>query len=122
MSACGARRLFAAVLIGLAPCIDSTVATAHGGGAKDAQQQFRAAIELEAQGRYREAHSRLRAAGALVTQSDSRATRTAIAAELGWVEYRLGDFEAAARDLTAAATGGAFAAAVSTRASWITWQ
>jgi CHAT domain-containing protein/Flp pilus assembly protein TadD len=110
MSACSARPLLAAVLIGFAPCIDCALATEHGSEAGRTQQQLLSAVELETQGRYREARTLLRgAAAALAAQTVSQATRTAVAAELGWVEYRLGDFEAAERELAAAAGGGTFA-------------
>jgi CHAT domain-containing protein/Flp pilus assembly protein TadD len=112
MGACGGRPILAAVLIGVVSCIDPAVATERDRTAQRVQQQLQAAVELEAQGRYREARNRLHAASALAMRTGSPASRTAIAAALGWVEYRLGDFEAAERDLTAATAVDTFASAL----------
>jgi CHAT domain-containing protein/Flp pilus assembly protein TadD len=89
-------------------CIDAALTAGLGTRNERAQLQLKTAAWLEGAGRYREARERLHAASALVAHRDSNRERTAIDAELGWVEYRLDNFESAEHALAAAAATNAF--------------
>jgi CHAT domain-containing protein/Tfp pilus assembly protein PilF len=91
-------------------CGRPTVIAGHQPSAAErAQLQLQSAVSLEEAGKYREALSRLRAASAVAAQAHLQRERTAISAELGWVEYRLGDLEKAEHQLTEAISTEAFA-------------
>jgi CHAT domain-containing protein/Flp pilus assembly protein TadD len=90
-------------------CIDAALTAELGTPNERAQLQLKTAAWLEGAGRYREARARLHAASALVAHTDSNRERTAIGAELGWVEYRLGNFESAEHALAEVAATDTFA-------------
>jgi CHAT domain-containing protein/Tfp pilus assembly protein PilF len=84
-------------------CIDAVLMAGLGTSNERAQLQLKIAVWLEEAGKYREARARLRAASALLPHTDSNRQRTAIGAQFGWVEYRLGNFDSAEHALAEAA-------------------
>ena len=91
-------------------CIDAALAAHLGTPAERARLQLQSATWLESIGHYPQAHARLQAASELLPPDADQHQRTLIAAEQGWVDFRLGNFASAEISLTEAAAGTAMSA------------
>jgi CHAT domain-containing protein/tetratricopeptide (TPR) repeat protein len=86
-------------------CIDAALAAHLGSATERAGLQLELATWLESVGRYAEARARLQAATELLPKSAGPHQHELIAAEAGWLNFRLGDFESAEHALSVLADG-----------------
>src|SRR5215470_7007568 len=91
-------------------CIDAALSAHLGTPAERARLQLESATWLESVGRYPQARARLQAASELLPPTGAYHERALIAAEQGWLDFRLGDFDRAEHALTEAAAGTAMSA------------
>jgi len=86
-------------------CVDVALSTHLGTPTERARLQLQSATWLESVGRYAEASARLRAASELLPASGAGHEGAQLAAEQGWLDFRLGNFASAERALTGALAG-----------------